>query len=228
MIPALILYFIRKHKGTLKPLFKSLMSKNIVFKLLIILGLILITSSFTIPSENKSLSYNVVNNSKVIGVIHINKNISQKETVYTLSSNIKAKFLAKFNVVGKEKAIYKKGVLVYSSVYRTLNNKVKVNHSVELQGNTYHIATSNEIKPMSCENIKHNLVTFYFEEPKDINSVFCDNQKEMVPVIPVSDGVYKVEISKGKYNVFHYKKGKCIKVEAVSKLFSVTLIPIAS
>ena len=228
MIPALIVFLIRKYKGRSKAFVNDGVFKNIVFKLLIVLGIILITSSFSIPNTNKSLSYNVVKNNKIIGVIHIDKSTFQDEIIYTLSSDIKTNLLVKFNIMGKEKAIYKDGVLIFSSVYRTLNNKVKVDHSIELQNNTYHVATSNEIKPISCGAINYNLVTLYFKEPKGINSVFCDNQKEMVPIHEISKGLYKVEIAKGKYNVFHYKNGKCVKVEAVSKLFSVTLIPVLS
>jgi hypothetical protein len=71
-------------------------------------------------------------------------------------------------------------------------------------------------------------MSLYLTEPVGIATVFCDNQKEMVKVIPMGDGIYKVELSKGKYNVFHYKNGRCTKIEAVSPMFDVTLIPILS
>lgn len=228
MIPALIIYLIRKYKGKSRSFVECPVSKKIIFKLLLILGIMLIVSSFTTPNTYKSLSYNVVKNNKVIGVININKSISQNEIVYTLNSDIKTKLLLTFNIVGKEKAIYKNGVLVYSSVYRSLNDKVKVDHSIKLQGDKYHITASNEITSMPFRAINHNLVTLYFNEPKGVDSIFCDNLKEMVAVKAIAAGAYRVEISNGKYNVFHYKNGKCIKVEAVSKLFSVTLIPVIS
>jgi hypothetical protein len=50
----------------------------------------------------------------------------------------------------------------------------------------------------------------------------------MLKVNPMGDGAYKVEFSKGKYNIFHYKNGRCTKIEAVSPMFDVTLIPVLS
>lgn len=228
MIPALIVYLIRKFKGKSFVFPKAVIFKSLVLKILTLLGIVLLVSSFATVDFNKTQVYNVVKNDKVIGIIEINKRISERTVIYTTSSNIKAKFLLKFDIVGKEKAVYENGVLVFSSVYRTLNHKVKTNHNVVLNNDQYHVQSSNEKKHLKYSAITHNLVTLYFQEPIGITSIFCDNQKEMVPVKPLSNGRYKVEISNDKYNVFHYKNGVCIKIEAVSKLFNVILIPTVS
>ncbi|WP_242202283.1 DUF6134 family protein [Aestuariivivens insulae] len=228
MIPALILFLIKKFKGRPIAFLKTNALKTLVIKILVLVVVVLLVSSFIVIDFNNSKIYNVVKNEKVIGVIKINKHTSESSIVYTLSSTIKVKLLLKFDIVGKEKAIYKNGVLTFSSVYRTLNNKVKVNHNIVLNNNQYQVQSSNDIKYLDYKTITHNLVMLYFQEPIGVTSIFCDNQKEMVPVKALSEGKYKVEISNDKYNVFHYKNGKCIKIEAVSKLFSVILIPAES
>ena len=48
--------------------------------------------------------------------------------IYSSESQIKAKFLITFNVATKEKAVFKNGVLVYSSIFRTINSKTKTNN----------------------------------------------------------------------------------------------------
>ena len=62
----------------------------------------------------------------------------------------------------------------------------------------------------------------------DNRTIRYDNHPTNPKVEPLGKGIYKVELSKGKYNIFHYKNGRCVKIEAVSPLFDVTLIPVLS
>jgi hypothetical protein len=109
-----------------------------------------------------------------------------------------------------------------------LNNKVKTNHSIQYSKGEYSLKTPEKVSALNIEEIRCNLMVLYINEPIGIKSVFCDNQQEMVNVVPMGKGIYKVELSKGKYNIFHYKNGRCIKIEAVSPLYDVTLIPVQS
>ena len=167
-------------------------------------------------------------NNNIIGSIKITENISRDSVTYTIESQVETKLILTFKVVGKEKYIYRDGTLIYSSLYRTLNNKVKTNHCILYNDGEYSLQTPEKISPLSFEDIKQNLMILYVHEPIGVKSVFCDNQKQMVKVEPLGKGIYKVELSKGKYNIFHYKNGRCVKIEAVSPLFDVTLIPVLS
>lgn len=228
MIPALIFYLIKRFRRKSNKQISPKGLKHITAKLKAILFLIVITTSFAFSNteEHKALTYNVVKNNQIIGTIKINKNVVLDSTTYMLQSNIKAKFLFKFNIVGKEKSIYKNGELVYSSVFRTLNNKTKANHEIVLKKGQYHLLTEKSSHTLNFGSIKQNLITLYFEEPVGVSSVFCDNLNEIVAVKPLGHGKYKVDFSNGKHNIFHYKHGKCIKIEAVSTLYNVTLIPV--
>ena len=177
---------------------------------------------------NKSLTYNIIRNDEVIGKIEIILTSRGDSIIYDIESDVLAKFILKFKVIGKEKYIYKNGTLVYSSLFRTLNDKVKTNHSIHYQGGEYSLQTPEKISPLHFEAIKCNLIRLFINEPIGIDLVFCDNQQQMVKVEPLGNGIYKVEFSRGKYNIFHYENGRCVKIEAVSLLFDVTLIPVLS
>ncbi|MEL0457535.1 DUF6134 family protein [Flavobacteriaceae bacterium SZ-1-7] len=227
MIPALILYLFKKFRK-MDIFINSLLNfKKIALKLKSVFFLlaILASLSFTDKSINKALTYNVVKNDKVIGTIEINKNAFTDSTVYNLKSRISAKFLFKFCVTGKEKSVFKNGVLVYSSVHRTLNNKTKVNHKIVLKNGQYNLLLGGENIPSKIGSINRNLITLYFSEPIGVTAVFCDNLKKMVPIRPLGNGEYRVDFEDGKHNIFHYNNGTCVKVEAVSKFFNVVLIP---
>ena len=227
MIPALILYLIKRFKRKSNSSKNSNAIKKLSAKLKSILFLVAITSffAFTNIEERKALTYNVLKNNKVIGVIKIDKSALADSVVYTLESEIKAKFLFKFNITGKEKSIYRNGKLVYSSVFRTLNKKPKTNHEIVLKDGKYQLHSSKTLQNLELDLVKQNLITLYFKEPIGVTSIFCDNLMKTVRIKPLGNSKYKVDFSNGKYNIFHYNDGKCIKIEAVSNLFSVTLIP---
>lgn len=227
MIPMLILYALRKFSASQSLSKKFLIFKKFVKKTIAVLCLLAFASNYA-SNPPEPIIFNIVKNNVVIGSIKITESKSKDSVTYTVDSEVEAQFILKYKVVGKEKYIYKNGILIYASLFRTLNNKVKTNHSIVYNQGQYSIETPNKISPLNLENIKQNLMTLYITEPIGIESVFCDNQKQMVSMKSLGNGSYKVELSKGKYNIFHYKNGKCIKVVAVSPIFDVILIPVVS
>lgn len=226
MIPVLILYLFKRLKqnsaiSRRKEDIRKIASKVKAFLFLFVVACLL---AFT-KDNSKILVYHVIKNDAVIGTIEINKRIVDDSVIYSSESHIKATFLLTFNVIAKEKSIYNDGILVYSSIFRTLNNKTKANNEIVLENGQYKFQSSGNSQVLNFNSIKQNLITLYFEEPNGTGTVFCDNLKSMVCIIPLGDHSYKVQLSNGAYNIFHYKNGKCVKIDAVSKLFNVTLIP---
>jgi hypothetical protein len=167
----------------------------------------------------------VIRNNDVIGSINVSCAIKNDSTTYYLDSHINVKCLFTFNIKGKETSIFKNNMLVYSSVFRKINDKVKSKHKVIYKNKQYHEKSAKALIPLDLNRIQNNLVSLYFNEPKKINHVYSAYLKEVVDVEFMGQGRYKVDLSTGKYNIFHYKNGKCIKIEAFSRFFSVTLIP---
>jgi hypothetical protein len=195
-------------------------------KLKVLFFLFVVSLSYgTNTNPTNHITYKVVRNDEVIGTIQITCNTQNDSKTYSLESKITAKYIFKFNITGKETSIYKNGVLVYSSVFRKLNNKIKANHTIVYDKEQYHLKLADELERLDFNKIQQNLVTLYFNEPKGVTSIFCDNQKEMVKLQALGNGRYKVDFLNGKYNIFHYENGRCIKIEANSNLFNVTLIP---
>lgn len=221
----LIVFVIKRMKRTSFLSDGILNLKKLLLKLKVVLLFLIVSSSYggnDAPSKN--VTYNVVKNNKVIGTIRINQYDAGDSIIYDLESNILAKFILEFNVTGKEKSIYKNGVLVYSSVYRVVNNKVKVNHNISYSAGQYQLKSSDEVTHLKMKEIEQNLIKLYFFEPKGIETVYCDNLNQMVAVKPLGSGKYRVDFSNSAYNIFHYVNGKCVRIDANSNLFNVTLI----
>ena len=136
--------------------------------------------------------------------------------------------LLKFCIKGEEKAIFKDGILVYSSVFRSVNNNVKTDHKLIYKKDKYFLTRDGREVLLSLKPISMNLVSLYFKEPKYKKFVYCDNASRMVAIEALGQGKYKVVFDKGKYNIFHYRDGTCVGVEANSKLFDVNLKPVNS
>jgi len=227
MLPVLIYYVLKRYNvvsisdsNLLK--FKTKLHKILVFVLLLVLTT---TQAFNNPNNETPKVFQIIKNNKVIGSIDMKMRVSGDSIIYISESQINAKMILTFKIIGKEISVFKSGVLVYSSVYRKLNNKVKVDHNIALLGSNYNLCQNNKTELLDIKKIEKNLISLYFKEPKGIISIFCDNQKEMIQIRSLGGGTYKVEISKDKYNIFHYVDGKCVKVEAFSPLFDVVLIP---
>ncbi|MCH4553614.1 DUF6134 family protein [Aestuariibaculum lutulentum] len=230
MIPALILYLIRRMKyGTDTSLDLSKF-REMVLKIKSILFFFIISTSFAYNTINtgETITYKIVKKNTTIGFIKIEKQVTSNVTTYILKSNVEVNFLVNVSVLCDEKSIYKNDILVYSSVYRKVNGKVKANHKLLRESGRYALLYENKKKLLELDELTQNLVTLYFEEPKTIRKVYCDNLKQEIVITPLNEGCYRVDFEKGKYNVFHYRNGECVKIDAVSKLFNVTLIPVSS
>lgn len=226
MLLMLILYTLRRLK-VISITSKNLIEiKSIVFKILILLLILTVTHASGNPANEKPKVFQIVKNQKVIGTIHIIRKVSGDSTTYNSESQIDAKLLLNVKITGKETCVFRNGILIYSSVYRTLNNKVKINHSITQNKGHYNVNEGNKVDILNIKAIEQNLITLYFDEPKGVMSVFGDTQKEMIDIKYLGHRKYKVEIAKGKYNIFHYKNGRCIMVEAVSPMFDVLLMPL--
>jgi len=227
MIPLLIFYVLKKHNVIIVSENRLLKIKTTIQKIIVLLMLSVFTCAqgSNKPDSETSKVFQIVKNDKVIGTINMVKKIYGDSIIYDSESQINVKLLLRFEITGNEKSVFKNGILVYSSVYRKLNNKVKANHVIARQGTHYNLNDNNKTEILGINSIEQNLISLYFKEPKNITSIFCDNQKEMIHVKSLGQGKYKVEISNGKYNIFHYKDGKCVEVEAVSPMFDVVLMP---
>ncbi len=200
--------------------------KKMVYKLKYIIPFFLLanTNINNEIEEVEKISFSIIKKDSSIGFIDIKKASLNTQTTYIINSEVNTKVIFNFNAVGKEKSIYKGDTLIFSSVYRKLNHKVKLNQSLSFINGKYLLKNKNKKEKLSLGIINRNLVTLFFFEPKGVREVFSDKYKKMVKVTPMSKGKYKIVLPNRSTNIYHYKKGKCILVEAVGSFYKVKLI----
>jgi hypothetical protein len=172
----------------------------------------------------EKVSFSILNKNASVGYIDIEKQSLNETTTYLINSEVNTKVIFNFNAIGKEKSIYKEDTLVYSSIYRKLNNKVKLNQSLSFKDGKYLIENEDEKEVLDMNVIYRNLVTLFFDEPKGIQEIYSDKYKKMVKITPKGNGNYKLTLPNKSVNIYHYDNGKCTTIDVVGSFFKVKLI----
>ena len=219
---------------TLKKVFKRSSSfeiatllKRQLFKIKYIIPFFLLsnTNPDNAATDVEKISFSVIKKNSSIGFIDIEKTSIDETTTYIINSEVNAKVIFNFNAIGIEKYIYKSDTLIYSSLYRKLNNKVKLNQSLSLVDGKYFLKEKNKNEVLDFNIINRNLVMLFFFEPIGIHEIYSDKYREMVRVTPLDNGKYRVVLPNKSTNIYHYKNGKCILIEAIGTFYKVKLIP---
>lgn len=200
--------------------------KKLIFKIKYIIPFFLLanTSIINETTEVEKISFNIIKKNSRIGYIDIEKASLDKTTTYTLDSEVKVKVIFSFKAIGREKSIYKDDTLIFSSVYRKLNNKVKLNQSLSFINGKYLFKEKNKKEEINIDVINSNLVTLFFFEPVGIQEIYSDKYKKMVKITPIGNSRYKVVLPNKSTSIYHYEEGKCTMVDVVGSFFKVKLI----
>lgn len=199
--------------------------KRVLFKFKYLAPFLLISMMTPIIENDgiENVEFEIINKDKKIGYISIVKSTEGTRTTYEVKSRVETKFILKFKAVGSETSVYQNDTLVYSSMYRKVNRKIKVDQVVEFKNGNYYLNDKKKIELNNPSIIQFNLVQLYFNEPKGITEVYCDKQKKFLKVQSLGNGKYKVQFKKGNYSVFNYRNGECVSIEAIGTFFKVLL-----
>lgn len=200
--------------------------KSMVFKLKYTLPFLLLSM---IPLESnvpvvENISFSVVKKNTSIGFINIEKRTVNNITTFIVNSEVNANIIFNFNAVGKEKSVYKEDTLVYSSVYRMLNNKVKLNQALLFEKGKYILKNMGKDENIGFNVINRNLVTLFFNEPIGIDKIYADKYKVMLKITPLGNRNYKVVFPNKSISIYHYQNGKCISVDVEGSFYKVQIV----
>lgn len=180
------------------------------------------------PNNNplsESLYFDIVKKEKKLGYIQLEKIYLNGTTEYNVNSEVNTKLIFNFKASSKETYIYNGDTLIHSSIYRTLNSRVKVDQIIDYKNGSYHLKKKGRKKVFNSNIIKCNLIKLFFEKPKGISKVFCDKQQVYVDIVQINSETFKVIFPDKSYTIFYYKANRCELIEAVGTFYHVRLIP---
>lgn len=193
-------------------------------KYLIPFLLLSVASTSMLFNRHEEIVFKVVRKNKEIGYITINRSSLNRKTTYSLSSEVNATFILNFKAKGMEKSIYENDVLVFSSMYRTINDRLKLDQTLRLINGNYLFTNRSEQQFLHLDEIHQNLVTLFFKEPVNINKIYSDKFKQTVNIEHLGHGKYMITLPDNSTSVYHYRYGQCILIELKGSFYKVDLV----
>ena len=202
----------------------------VFLKRIISLSILFLMLSFTSSEYDKPITdtvwFDVIKNGRVLGYVKMEKINNETMTKYLIDSRITTRFLLNFDVESKETYIYRGDTLVYSYMYRKINNKEKLNQKILLDKGRYYLTNRKKQKQLlNTTYISCNLVKLFFDEPIGVDKVYSDKLRVFVDLSQESKNCYKVQFPNKSYTLFYYDNKKCIAIEAIGTFYHVKLIP---
>ena len=226
MLLLLILQLIRKLKSKGFDFDLNRIVKQLLFKIKYAFPFLLLSMSYSDSDviKEERIAFEIINKDKPVGYIIVEKIINSDITTYIIKSEVETRFVIKFTAKGKEESVYRNDTLIYSSIYRKLNKKVKINQSIKLVDGMYSSTKGKHKSNLNIGVINCNLVMLFFKEPQNVDKVYCDKLKKNLKILKIKTGVYKVNFPNKSYTIYHYNKGLLSHIEAVGSFYNVRMI----
>ena len=183
----------------------------------------LLSTAISIHAQQNKFEYSIKRNGDEVGTIHFTQGIAGDRTVLTMESEVNTRFIFNFKAKAKEEAIYDNGVLTWSSIFRKLNGRVKVDKKTKATGNNYTIYKENKTEILHNYPIRYNMLSVYISEPVNITQVYSDNFQQQVAIQKLADHHYKIKFPDGNYSEYFYTNGICSRVEIHHSLYRATI-----
>lgn len=232
MLALFLIYVLKGKRGdgfafAKKRLLRKLAQK-VKYLIMFFIVLLLVSSASVSDDDIKieKISFKIIKRNSSIGFINIEKSSFKENTTYTINSEVNARIIFNFKATGVEKSVFKDDTLIFSSMYREINGKEKLNHSISLINGKYILKDKNrgEREVFNLEAIHRNLATLLFFEPINIQKIYSDKFKRKVKINHIGYSTYKVKLPNNSVSVYHYKDGKCVLIDIQGMFYKVKLI----
>lgn len=188
--------------------------------------ILVVLSALTASAQKLNLNYKVVNNGNIIGWVKIQKNDNGSGSSIILTSEVKRRIIFLLTVEEKQDAYFNEAGMITSSIYRKVNDNVKVNQQTIYKGNYYEIKNPKTSERVMIHQIQYNLLSMYIKEPVNINKVYSETFLRYLVIEAKGNSVYKLNLPDGNTNYYYYENGTCSKVVMEHSLFTIEFVRI--
>lgn len=168
--------------------------------------------------------YEILHNDKPVGQMMVIKSGNDQD--FTIKQIFNANidlFIKQVVIQGQEEAHFEKGRLKHSSIFRKVNEKVKVNKQTKETNGKYFSFDGTTWHPIKASDIRFHLLSILFYEPTDNQKVYSDNLEAEAKVSEITSHVYQIPLSNGSFNTYTFRAGICKEIKLNSKYASLTL-----
>lgn len=153
---------------------------------------------------------------KNIGEIIVEKKVKGKIVNATLSSKVRVSMIIKVNVEQTIVSEYTDGKLMKTNVVRVSNiSSENKTAAIAWNGNEYIIKKDTVITTLK-EPVTYCVLDLYFTEPAAITKVFGETGGTFMPLKPLGNHQYELQVNDSKKDLFTYgPNGKLMQIETV-------------
>jgi hypothetical protein len=207
MISLLLLWLVKRCRSAEKTISKSPARK------MASLLLILLYFSGALPGQNRAAVYDVLHNGEVKGTLVLNREADSGRLHIKIVTQVSTRILFRIAVKSIEEAVFEKGNLIYSSLYREVNGEEKVNQQLQFSGGSYRLISKEAIADLPVFPIRFCVLLLYCQEPVNIRQVYSDNYHQYLEIKKAGRNKYQVIFPNGNSNYYCYENGICTRVE---------------
>lgn len=167
--------------------------------------------------EDIKLTYEVVRNNKVIGMMHALKTQKGTFTEYQTESSVQVNLVLELTIYTKVVGVFRQGQLLSGSAIRKVNNSTRVNTIIKWQGNRYVVEDDGE-KTEIIEKISYTTACLMHMEPAGLHRIFSEAYRKFIPIREIRPHYYELQLPDGNKNYYHYSNGICMGAEVNTNL----------
>lgn len=217
MIPVLLLWLYRKY-------FKDKtfrIKQRPVRQLPVVLGCCILALP-ALAQESKSI-YKVYHKEKQIGTMEFVRLEKGEDLHLRASSSIRAKFLFKVDLNTVDQALFVKGRLISSSVYRHVNGEDKQTKYTRFSNGRYQLIEGRDTQQLNHSSISYSMLMLYFQEPVQQTQVYSDAFQKFLTIKKAGDHAYRVDLPDGNHNIYRFKDGICYEIEVHRTMYTIVM-----
>ncbi|WP_219225510.1 DUF6134 family protein [Pedobacter antarcticus] len=193
------------------------LKRRVLFSTLFFLSLIT-----GLAAQEKTVKYNILQNDNIIGQMKFCQKKDSGNLYLSMVSSAKSRFVFSIEVNTEERAHFRNGLLVSSSVQRRVNGKEKANRQTHLINTSYQLKSERKTSRLN-RPINYNLLLLYANEPSNLSQVYSDNYQQFLEIKQTSPHSYRIQLPDGNYNDYYFSDGICKEIILHHSFYTITM-----
>ncbi|WP_339837075.1 DUF6134 family protein [uncultured Maribacter sp.] len=161
----------------------------------------------TTNSVRTSLNFKVVHKDKIIGSLKATKTIKDSKIHYQSITCINTKVIKDIEVNYQYDVIYENSILKKANVAIDVNDKPYADILTNWENSYYQITKNGKKELVVEDNIDYATILLYFEEPKNVDSCYSEQDGSFNQILALGNHTYKKINSNNNENTYYYQNG---------------------
>lgn len=175
-----------------------------------------------LAAQEKTVKYNILQNDNIIGQMKFCQKKDSGNLYLSMISSAKSRFVFSIEVNTEERAHFRNGLLVSSTVQRHVNGKEKANKQTHFINNSYQLKSERKTSRLD-RPINYNLLLLYANEPSNLSQVYSDNYQQFLEIKQTSPHSYRIQLPDGNYNDYYFSDGICKEIILHHSFYTITM-----